>query len=299
MSQPQEPRTQSIPVVTPDVVTPDAPAEPQPAAQPRPAFLSQSEPAPQAQPATPPTTAVLPAVGPNQAPQQVTGPATVPPQAPPPEQPWPQPGPAAADPAPADPPHSTGPLDIVPGFSSPATPPVPPSAGSTAVPVASSPVHDEADDGAGTAGPGTRARAAGKAFGARLGGGLRSGHHAGRGLDRTVLSGLGLGLAGLALLEFGLTLDPGNRSLWSAVPSWSAFATVAAVAALVPLVLALLPQRLPERTAWRVGAAGAAGVAAFWVLIVLPLVASDRGFLLTAAAALTAGAVWLAPGRRE
>ena len=294
MSQPQEPRTQSIPVVTPD-----APAQPQPAAESRPAFLSQSESAPQAQPTPPPTTAVLPALGPNGAPQQVAGPGTVPPQALPPEQPWPQPASAAADDAPADPPHSTGPLDIVPGFSAPATPPVPPPAGSTAVPLASSPVHDEADDGAGTAGPGTRARAAGKALGARLGTGLRSGQHTGRGLDRTVLTGLGLGIAGLALLEFGLTLDPGDRSLWSALPSWSVFATVAAVAALVPLVLALGPQRLPERTAWRVGAAGAAGLAAFWVLIVLPLVASDRGFLLTAAVALTAGAVWLAPGRRE
>jgi hypothetical protein len=69
------------------------------------------------------------------------------------------------------------------------------------------------------------------------------------------------------------------------------------VLALVPLVLSLAPQRLPARTAWRIGAGGVAGLAAFWVLIVLPLVASDRGFLLTAALALVAGAVWLAPGR--
>jgi hypothetical protein len=233
---------------------------------------------------------VLPAVG---APQQVPGPTTappppVPPQALPPEHSWPQPGrAAAAPPASGEARHSTGPVDIVPGFSAPSTPPVPPPAGSTAV---------TADDG-GTAGPGTRARAAGKALGARLGTGIRSGRRTGRGLDRTVLTGLALGIAALAVLTWGLTLDPGDRSLWSAVPSWSAFATVAAVAALVPSVLGLLPQRLPARTAWRIGAAGAAGLAAFWVLIALPLVASDRGFLLTAALALTAGAVWLAPGR--
>jgi hypothetical protein len=297
-AQQHEPRTQSIPVFRPDT-----PAEPQTAAPdaPRPAFLSQHEPAPAAQVprATPPTTAVLPAVGPAGEPQQVPGPATTPPppaasQSAPAEQPWPQPGPQPAA-APAGPPHSTGPLDIVPGFSAPATPPVPPPAGSTAVPPPAGAPHD--DDGA--AGPGTRARAAGKALGARLGSGLRSGRDTAHGPDRAVLAGLGLGLAGLALLEWGLLLEPGDRSVWSALPSWSAFATVAAVAALLPLVLALLPQRLPARTAWRIGAAAAAGLAAFWVLIVLPVVASDRGFLLTAAVALTAGAVWLAPGRGE
>ncbi|MCW2695427.1 MAG: Integral rane transporter, partial [Modestobacter sp.] len=225
------------------------------------------------------------------APAQATGPTPppppppVPPQSIPPESPWAEPVPASArPPAPSGPPHSTGPVDIVPGFSAPATPPVPPPAGSTAV---------TGDDG--TPGPGTRARSAGKAFGTRLGTGLRSG----RGLDRSVLTGLALGIAALALLEWGLALEPGDRSLWSAVPSWSAFATVAAVAALVPLVLGLLPPRLPARTAWQIGAAGAAGLAAFWVLIALPLVASDRGFLLTAALALAAGAVWLAPGRTE
>jgi hypothetical protein len=289
-SQPQEPRTQSIPIVAPEVPFQEQPAEP------RPAFLSPPEPTP---PATPPATAVLPAVGPSGAPQQVAGPAAtpppppVPPQSVPPEQPWPQPGP------PADPPHSTGPLDIVPGFSAPATPPVPPPGGSTAVPVARDGDADGDDDGGGTAGAGPRARAAGKALGARLGSGLRSGRRTGRGVDRTVLAGLGLGIAALVGLEFGLTLEPGDRSLWSAVPSWSVFATVASVAVLMPLVLALLPQRLPARTTWRVGAAGAAGLAVFWVLIALPLVASDRGFLLTAALALAAGAVWLAPGREE
>jgi hypothetical protein len=160
-----------------------------------------------------------------------------------------------------------------------------------------SPAVDGAQPGTGAAGAGTRARAAGKALGARLGSGLQSGRQTGRGLDRKVLAGLGVGGLALAVLELGLTMDPGDRSLWSAVPSWSAFATAAAVAALFPLLLSLAPQRVPARTAWRVGAAGAAGLGAFWVLIALPLVASDRGFLLTAALALAAGAVWLAPGR--
>ena len=316
MSQPQEPRTQQIPVITPD-----APAEapPAPPSEPRPAFLAQPEPAPPTQPepavpvqppAAPPgaapvqppgpfATAVLPAVDASGAPQQVAGPPTASPtsvhqQTAPPQQVWPQPGPAGAHQVPAGGPQPTGPLDIVPGFSTPAPPPVPPQ-GSTAVAAPESPAADGTD----APGAGTRARAAGKALGAKLGGGLRSGRASGRRLDRAVLTGLGLGVLALVVLEFALTLDPGDRSLWSAVPSWSAFATVAAVVALVPLALALVPGRLPARSAWRIGAAGVAGLAAFWVLIVLPLVASDRGFLLTAALALAAGALFLAPGRPD
>ena len=285
-SQQQDPPTRSIPVVTPG-----AAFEPQ-QGEPRPAFLSAPDPgAPQAPPPSPPTTAVLPAAG---APQTAPGAPSPAPAGPV----WPQPGPppaagpdAGAGPDAAAPPHSTGPMDFVPGFSTPA-PPDPP-AGSTAV----TGPGDAGGAEAGSPGAGTRARAAGRALGARLGSGLQSGRQSGRGLDRRVLSGLGVGVLALVVLELGLTMDPGNRSLWSAVPSWSAFATVAAVVALVPLLLSLAPQRLPARTAWRVGAAGAAGLGAFWVLIGLPVVASDRGFLLTAALALAAGAVWLAPGR--
>src|SRR4051812_36804405 len=119
---------------------------------------------------------------------------------------------------------------------------------------------------------------------------------AGRG--RGLLAGLALGVAGLAMLEVGLVLGFGSESLWDVVPTWSAFATVAALVALVP-VLARLTGRPSARTAWRAGAVGAAGVAAFWVLIGLPLVASDRGFWLAAAAAAIGAAVWLSPGRTE
>ncbi|MGY1839331.1 MULTISPECIES: hypothetical protein [unclassified Modestobacter] len=117
------------------------------------------------------------------------------------------------------------------------------------------------------------------------------------GEDRTVLVALGLGVLGLVLLELGLALDFGTESVWEVTPTWSAFATVAALLALVPGLRRLAGDRLGARTAWRVGAGGAVGLAAFWVLVALPLVASDRGFLLTAALAAAAGAVWLAPGR--
>jgi hypothetical protein len=112
-----------------------------------------------------------------------------------------------------------------------------------------------------------------------------------------VLAGLGLGVLGLVLLELGLALAFGNESLWSVLPTWSAFATVAIVVALLPLVLHWVPSAPAPGRTWRIGLAGAVGVGAFWVLVALPLVASDRGFLLTAGPALAAAAVWLAPGR--
>jgi hypothetical protein len=113
-----------------------------------------------------------------------------------------------------------------------------------------------------------------------------------------LLAGLLLGVAGLVMLEIGLVLGFGSQSLWDVVPTWSAFATVAALLVLVPAP-ARAAGRPSERTAWRIGAVGAAGVVTFWVLIGLPLVASDRGFWLTAAAAAAGAAVWLSPGRGE
>ena len=112
------------------------------------------------------------------------------------------------------------------------------------------------------------------------------------------LLSLGLGVIALALLQVGLALDYGNQSLWEVVPTWSAFATVAALLVLAPAVAAMTG-RLPARTAWHIGAVGAVGLAVAWVLVGLPLAASDRGFWLTAAVAAAGAALWLAPGRRE
>lgn len=112
--------------------------------------------------------------------------------------------------------------------------------------------------------------------------------------DRARLTATVLGVLALVVLELGLALSFGLTSLWSAVPTWSAFATVAALVALVPFVPG---GGLSRRQAWRVGAAGVGGLALFWVLVVLPLVASDQGFLLTAALGLAGAALWLTPGR--
>ncbi|QXG74385.1 hypothetical protein KUM42_10730 [Modestobacter sp. L9-4] len=140
----------------------------------------------------------------------------------------------------------------------------------------------------GAAQPGAAHRAAAQLAGVRRAAG-----------GRTALAGLGLGALALVLLQVGLVLDDDRVSLWEAVPTWSTFATLAVLVALVPVVAPLLGRRVPARTAWRVGAGAVAALAVFWVLIGLPLVVSDRGFWLTAALGAAGAALWLAPGRTE
>ncbi len=113
--------------------------------------------------------------------------------------------------------------------------------------------------------------------------------------DRAALTATVLGALGLVLLLAGLSMPSpgGGPSLWSATTAWAVFATLAALVALVPAV----PSRggLSRQQAWQVGAAGAAGVVVFWLLVVVftGTAAGDRGFVLTLATALVAGGIWL------
>ena len=117
--------------------------------------------------------------------------------------------------------------------------------------------------------------------------------------DRAVLVTSGLAALGLVLLELGLALRLSGQVLWSDLPLWSGFATLAALAGVVGLAASLLPGgRLSPAVAEKVALGGLVGLAVFWVLIALPRVDSDRGFLLTAALGALAVGVWLAPGRR-
>ncbi|MCZ2827334.1 hypothetical protein O2W14_00610 [Modestobacter sp. VKM Ac-2986] len=203
--------------------------------------------------------------------------------------------PAVRDEPPAGDQHP-GPAADSPAAGLHSPPPVP---GPLTAPVAASEPHPQTDPvtapghPAGdepTAGPGAAHRAGERLAGVRRAAGGRGSR---------VLAALGLGALALILLQTGLVLEDGTTSLWAAVPTWSAFATLAALVALVPSVVGLLGRGLPVRTAWQVGAGGVAALGAFWVLVGLPLVVSDRGFWLTAALAAAAAAVWLAPGRTE
>lgn len=200
---------------------------------------------------------------------QATGPHATGPQGPPPGMTGPQEYrlPQGYDPAyPAAP---TGPMDWVPGFPGEQPPPHP----SAPVGSAQGQAHDTGRAPRVSASQRTPA-------------------------DRATLTATVLGVLGLVVLELGLSLSFGlGSSVWSALPTWSGFATLAALVALVPFV----PSRggLSRRQAWQVGAAGGAGLLLFWVLVVLPGVATDQGFVLTAGVALSAGALWLVHDRRK
>jgi hypothetical protein len=113
------------------------------------------------------------------------------------------------------------------------------------------------------------------------------------------LLGPGLVVLAVVLLELGLSLDFGAWSYWSAVTLWAAFATACALLALLAFAAAVASgDRLRSAPAWRVAAAGLAGVAVFWLLVVLPDVGSDRGFVLTAALGALGGALWVGPRRK-
>jgi hypothetical protein len=118
--------------------------------------------------------------------------------------------------------------------------------------------------------------------------------------QRAALAGAGLTAVSLVLLQLGLALRFDSDSFWTTVPLWSAFATVATLLGLLPSAGRLLGARLGQGTAWQVAAGGLTGLAAFWVLVVLPRADSDRGFLLTAALAALGAALWMAtPARRD
>jgi peptidoglycan/LPS O-acetylase OafA/YrhL len=106
--------------------------------------------------------------------------------------------------------------------------------------------------------------------------------------------GLVLGLGAVALLEVGLVR--GAHSFWTTVPLWSGFATLAALVGL--LASAARGARAGTDRAWRLSAAGLIGLAVFWVLVVLPVGNTDRGFVLTAALGCLGVSLWLAPGRK-
>jgi hypothetical protein len=178
------------------------------------------------------------------------------------------------------PPQGTGPIDFVPGFTA-ERPPMGPSGHSA--PTAPPPSPGPSTTPGGAAGTPRRSP-------------LAAVQHVRRG--GTALIPLGLGVLALVLLQLGLALEYGGQSLWDALPTWSAFATVAALLVLVPAV-AGMTGRLSARAAWRTGAVGLAALATWWVLVALPLAASDRGFWLTAAVAAAGAALWLAPGRTE
>lgn len=119
--------------------------------------------------------------------------------------------------------------------------------------------------------------------------------------DRATVLGIGLAVLSVVLLELGLAMRWDDlESYWQSIPLWSTFATLCAVlGAAVFVAFAAAGDRLRSGPAWRMAAAGLVGLAVFWLLVVLPVVATDRGFVLTAAVAALGGALWAGPGRKD
>ncbi len=116
--------------------------------------------------------------------------------------------------------------------------------------------------------------------------------------DRRTLVAVALAALAVVLLQLGLTRD--DADLWSTVTLWAAFATAATVLGLVALAArAAAPARVPARVATQVVGAAVVALAIFWLLVVLPIVASDPGFLVTAALLALGAALWIGPGRER
>jgi hypothetical protein len=193
-------------------------------------------------------------------------------------------------------PEPTGPVDFVPGLPGLGAPPPPPP------PVAATPAPETAP--APAAPMPTTVSAPGPTWPETLESGDRSDDRPGklrvrRPRNLAALLGPGLVVLAVVLLELGLSLDFGAWSYWSAVTLWAAFATACALLALLAFAAAVASgDRLRSAPAWRVAAAGLVGVAVFWLLVVLPDVGSDRGFVLTAALGALGGALWVGPRRK-
>jgi hypothetical protein len=115
--------------------------------------------------------------------------------------------------------------------------------------------------------------------------------------DGSALAAVALGALAVVLLQFGLLHD--DAELWSRVTLWAVFATAASVLGLVALAVRALTGKPSAQVTTRLVAGAVLALAVFWLLVVLPIVASDPGFLVTAALLALGGALWLGPAKNR
>jgi len=113
---------------------------------------------------------------------------------------------------------------------------------------------------------------------------------------RRVIAAGALALLGGAAALAGLFVPYDGPTFWASAQFWSGFAAFCALVQLAPLARPVFGWSAGR--AWSIEAAGVAGLLLFWVLIVLPVVATNSSFVVTAAVGAAAGGAWLAPGRR-
>jgi hypothetical protein len=93
----------------------------------------------------------------------------------------------------------------------------------------------------------------------------------------------------------GLSVNENGRNAWDTVNAWGALAIAGAVLTFAPAIRSSL--NLTAHRAWQVAACGAAALALFWVLFVLPAAGSNTSLLVTVGVGAGIIAAWVAPGR--
>ena len=101
--------------------------------------------------------------------------------------------------------------------------------------------------------------------------------------------------ASLLAVAIGISVPEGGQNAWHTVKAWGGVALVAAALTFAPSVGSAL--RLTAYRAWQVAAAGAAGLALYWVLFVLPDIAKNTSLITTLGVAAGIVVAWIAPGR--
>lgn len=104
-----------------------------------------------------------------------------------------------------------------------------------------------------------------------------------------------LAAGSVAAITLAVSLNEDDDNGWGRIGVWAGFAIASAVLTLAPSVGRAL--NLTALRAWRVAAAGAVGLVAFWVLFVLPSISMNVSFAATVGVAAGVAAAWMAPGR--
>lgn len=102
--------------------------------------------------------------------------------------------------------------------------------------------------------------------------------------------------ASLVAIAIGVSVPEDGHNAWHFVKAWAGVALVFAALTFAPSVGSAV--RLSTHRAWQVAAGGAAGLALYWVLFVLPDIAKNTSLITTLGVAAGIVVAWIAPGRQ-
>ena len=106
-----------------------------------------------------------------------------------------------------------------------------------------------------------------------------------------------LALGSLVAIVISVSVKENSFNGWDDYALWSGFASACSAALLAPA--ARNSVNLSETRGWQVAAGGAAGLAFYWILFVLPAIGRNVSFVATLGVIAAGLSVWMAPGRPE